>query len=102
MRLLPVAILTMGLSACQWVKPTEGGDQVSLVKRAHIVNCEKLGSTTSKVKEKVGIVKRKERKVVDELVTLAKNEAAGLGGDTIVANGPLQAGTQAFDIYRCM
>ncbi len=102
MRLLPGVILVMGLSACQWVKPTEGGDQVSLVKRTHIVNCEKLGSTTSRVKEKVGIVKRKERKVVDELVTLAKNEAAGLGGDTIVASGALQAGAQAFDIYRCM
>ncbi|MFL0799939.1 MAG: DUF4156 domain-containing protein [Agarilytica sp.] len=102
MRILSVIILVTGLAACQWVKPTEGADQVSLVKRAHILNCEKLGSTTSTVKEKVGIVKRKERKVVDELVTLAKNEAAGIGGDTIVANGTLQEGKQAFDIYRCM
>ncbi len=102
MRLLSVTVLIAGLTACQWVKPTDGGDQVSLVKRAHIINCEKLGTTTSTVKEKVGIVKRKERKVVDELVTLAKNEAAGLGGDTIVANGALQQGSQAFDIYRCM
>lgn len=86
---------------CQWVKPTDGGDNVSLVKMAHVVNCEKLGSTTSTVKDSIGFIDRKERKVVDELVTLAKNDAAKMGGDTIVAKKAISEGSQEFNVYRC-
>lgn len=93
---------SVALSGCQWVKPTDDGKNVSLVKPAYAQNCEKLGSTVSKVKAKVGIVKRKEEKVTDELVTLAKNSAARKGGDTIIANGPRKEdGSQKFDIYKC-
>lgn len=102
MRYLFITFLFVGISACQWVKPTEGATHVSLVKHAHIVNCEKLGLTTSTVKARIGIVRRKEAEVVDDLVALAKNEATELGGDTIVAQGPLQEGQQAFEIYRCL
>ncbi len=102
MRKTGLLILITALSACQWVKPSEEGSAVALVKPIHVENCEKLGSTTSTVKEKVGIVKRKEQKVTDELVTLAKNEAAKMGGDTILAKGSRESGSQSFEIYRCL
>lgn len=91
----------LGLQGCQWVKPTAAAQEVALVKPAHVENCEKLGSTTSTVKGKVGFVERKDQKVTDELVTLAKNEAASLKGDTIIAVGAPVDGRQKFDIYRC-
>ncbi len=102
MRYFIVSFLVASITACQWVKPTDAGHQVSLVKLAHIMNCEKLGATTSKVKARVGLVRRKEREVVDDLVILAKNEAAQIGGDTIIAEGKLNEGQQTFDIYRCL
>ncbi len=101
MRKLVLVPFLLVLSACQWVKTTEGGENVSLVKMAHVVNCEKLGTTTSSVKDSIGFIDRKERKVMDELVTLAKNDAANMGGDTIVANKAISSGSQEFAVYRC-
>lgn len=101
MRFIAILISASLLAACQWVKPSEEGSRVALVKPIHVEGCEKLGSTTSTVKEKVGVVKRKTAKVTDELVILAKNEAAKIGGDTILAKGPREVGQQTFEIYRC-
>lgn len=89
------------LSACQWVKPTEAGDNVALVKTNHVVDCEKIGATTANVKDRVGFVARKDRKVSEELVVLAKNEAAKLGGDSIVALTEENDGSQTFEVYAC-
>jgi len=88
-------------SGCQWVKPTESGAQVALVKPALVANCEKLGSTVSIVKARVGIVQRKKAKVADELVTLAKNEAGNMGGNTIITRKAPEEGRQTFEIYSC-
>lgn len=98
---LTTIFLSMLLSACQWVKPTEGADKVALVKPAHIATCKKLGSTRSKVKDSVGFVDRKEKKVSEELVLLGKNAAVDMGGDTIVAVGEMAEGSQQFDVYNC-
>ena len=89
------------LSACQWVKPTEESAHVSVVKPAHAFNCQKLGSTTSSVKGRIGFFERSNAKVGQELVTLAKNEAARIGGNTLVAKGSISEGSQVFDVFRC-
>ncbi len=101
MRALILILTITSLAACTWVKPSDAGAEVALVKPAHIHDCEKIGSTTSKVKQKVGIIERKEQKVMDELITLAKNEAARVGGDTILAKGSNEDDEHIFDIYRC-
>ncbi|MFL0808847.1 MAG: DUF4156 domain-containing protein [Agarilytica sp.] len=101
-KIVVLAAVSVTLGACQWVKPTQDAKEVSLVKPAYAQNCTKIGGTVSKVKAKVAFVKRKEKKVTDELITLAKNAAARKGGDTIIANGPrAEDGSQEFDIYRC-
>jgi len=89
------------VSGCQWVNPASGADQVSLVKPAHVINCKKLGTTTSTVKAKIGFVERKEQKVTEELVTLAKNEAAKLGADSIIALDEATNNSQTFAIFSC-
>lgn len=94
-------ILTVFLSGCSWVSVSEEGRQVELSRYEQTVDCKKLGFTRSLVKHKIGFVERDREKMTQELVALAKNEAAIMGGDTIVARGPVKQGVMVFDIYRC-
>ena len=96
---LPVAIAC--LPACTWVEPTRESDGVTLVKSFNVNSCKKLGSTNATVTQKIGPVTRDDDVVMEELVTLAKNRAAKMGGDSIVAQEPAVDGTMSFDIYRC-
>lgn len=91
----------LGLTACTWVEPTKEGTEVRLVEAADIEACRNLGTTNAFVKHKVGIVTRSAEKVSEELITLAKNNAAEKGGDTIVAKGPASEGSMSFGIYQC-
>ncbi|MEZ5503271.1 MAG: DUF4156 domain-containing protein [Halioglobus sp.] len=100
----PVAIVLLGYlaaSGCTWVDPVPGASNVTLVMPTHVSNCKPLGSTTSQVKDKVGFINRSDEKVAEELLTLAKNSAVELGGDTLVAEGAPNEGTQKFRIYKC-
>lgn len=101
MRQVLIVALCLVAASCKWVKPSTDGKEVALVKPIHVQNCKKLAVTTSVGKKKVGFVKRKDAAVVSELVTLAKNEAAKINGDTIVAIGEMVDGSQKFDIYSC-
>jgi len=96
---LSIAILL--LPACTWVEPTKEGSEVLLVKAFNVEACEKLGATKTSVKHKVGFFTRSEEKVTEELTTLAKNRAAEVGGNAIVAKEAVSEGTMEFDIYRC-
>lgn len=89
------------LPGCTWVEPTEEGNEVLLVKAYNTQACEHLGSTKASVKHTLGPVTRSEDKVTEELITLAKNHAAEMGGDSIVAKGPVIDGSMSFDIYKC-
>ena len=88
-------------SGCTWVDPDAGAGNVALVMPKHVINCKSLGTTTVEVKDKVGFVNRSEEKVAEELLTLARNSAVKLGGDTLVADGAPVDGTQKFKIYKC-
>jgi hypothetical protein len=94
-------LLIISLAACTWVEPTRESSEVTLVKSFNVTACKKLGTTTATVKHKVGPITRGEDTVMEELVTLAKNRAATMGGDSIVAQEPPTDGAMSFDIYRC-
>jgi hypothetical protein len=101
---LPAACMLtafLGVSGCTWVDPVPGASRVTLVMPQHVSQCQPLGSTTSQVKAQVGPVHRSESKVEEELLTLAKNSAVEIGGDTLVAEGPPNQGTQRFRIFKC-
>lgn len=97
--MMPVALLLF--SACTWVEPTKEGSEVALVKASELASCEKVGTTTASVKHKVGIYTRSEEKVTEELTTLARNKAAEMGGDSILARGEASEGSMSFDVYNC-
>ena len=46
-------------------------------------------------------VQRKPGKVAEELERLARNEAAELGGDRIVALGPVRDGQRSYAVFAC-
>jgi hypothetical protein len=100
----PAAVMLLGAllaSGCTWVEPQPGASAVTLVQPSHVANCKSIGTTVSQVKHKVGPFYRSEKKVVEELLTLARNSALDLGGDTLVAeSGPID-GTQKFRIFKC-
>ncbi len=93
--------VVLWLSGCTWVEPTKEGGEVLLVKSHNVQSCQHLGSTKATVKHEIGPVTRSEDKVRAELVTLAKNHAADMGGDSIVAAGPAAEGSMTFDVYKC-
>ena len=96
---VPVALL--GLSACTWVELTKEGGEVELVEAVNVEGCQRFGTAGSSVKHEVGVYTRGEEKVTEELVILAKNKAAEMGGDSIVAQGPPVDGSMKFDVYKC-
>ena len=96
-----LSIVISGLTACTWVEPTKEGSEVILVKAFNVETCKKLGTATTSVKHKVGIITRSDEKVTEELTTLAKNRAAEMGGDSIVAQGDPVEGSMSFDIFKC-
>ena len=101
-RLPAVIAFTGGLAGgCTWVDSVPGASRVTLVGPQHVSQCQPLGTTTSQTKAQVGPVHRSESKVQEELLTLAKNSAVEIGGDTLVAEGPPLQGSQRFRIYKC-
>jgi hypothetical protein len=97
-----ILVLLIGaLSACTWVKPTDAGQNVRLASYNQVSQCKKLGKATVSVLDKVGFISRSADKVDQELKTLARNSAAEMGGDTIVAVGTVSGGEQPFDVYQC-
>ena len=79
------------------------GEEVKLVDQNEKIleTCTKLGSVSTMVKHKIGSFTRSEAKVDTELITLAQNRAAEMGGDTIAATGPAKEGRRPFAVYNC-
>lgn len=90
------------LAGCTWVDLTNEGRGVRVASAAEVEGCERLGATHSKTSDTVWIFARSDAKVKSELESLARNEAAAMGGDAIVPTGPVsEGGRRSFDVYRC-
>lgn len=98
-----VVVVCVGfiLSSCTWVRVTSQGEGVRLVQSARAVeSCKKIGKVNTKVVSEV-VFNRDAEKVAGELADLARNEAATLGGDTIVPTSEIIDGRRSFDVYQC-
>lgn len=101
LRVSAILVCLYAFAGCTWVKPIGQAAEVALVQPTHVVQCQSLGTTRVSVKDRLGILKRSERKVSEELSTLAKNSAVSMGGDTIVEKTEVIDGAQDFAIYQC-
>ena len=87
---------------CTWVKLTEPGSNVRVGTVAQAASCTKLGATHAKTSTRIAFFSRSPKKIDSELESLARNEAAEMGADTVVAQGPASSeGRRSFDVYRC-
>jgi len=100
--ILVTIILIFSISACTWVELTEEGEKARVLSASEVTSCTFVGKTTSSTTAKVIGVKRHDNAINDELVSLARNSAIRLGGDTVVADGPVEDGKQTFKVYRCI
>lgn len=102
MRLAVLPALLLALGGCTWVEPDAGGARVRVVYDGDLGGCEDLRQTiTVSVRAEVLGVARDRMKVRDELESLARNEAAAEGANTIAPLGEPRDGQQRFAAYRC-
>ena len=102
MRFAVIAGVAALASGCTWVKLTEPGTQVRVSTVAQAASCKKLGATHTKTSNRIAFFSRSQQKIDAELESLARNEAAEMGCDAIVAQGPTSSeGRRSFDVYRC-
>jgi hypothetical protein len=100
LQLAAVIVLAALAPGCTFVKYTEAGAKVRVATADEVVACERVGAASATTKDRI-LLPRVEDKVKRELDTLACNEAAAIGGDTVVPEGPREKGTQRYIVYRC-
>lgn len=89
----------LSLSACTFVHMAPKASAVKVLATAP--DCERRGEAEVSVRHKVGFYERSEAQVRDELETLARNEAPGVGADSISPLGPPVEGGQSWALWRC-
>lgn len=88
------------LTACTWVHMAPGASAVR-VAASPPAGCEKRGEVEVAVKHSIAFIDRNPLRVREELETLARNEAPGLGADTIHPLSDPVRGAQRWVAWRC-
>ncbi len=97
-----VLALPLSIGACTWVQPDPAGERVRVAYDGNVAGCTKVGEVGVSVRDRlIPGVDRQPLKVADELESLARNEAATIPADTIVALNEPRRGEQRFAAYRC-
>ena len=101
-RTTAIAALCLAATACTWVPMETGAASVRvLAAGASTAGCTKLGEIEGNVTDRVALYERNPLRVQEELETMARNEAVGLGANTVQ---PLEAprdGRQRYSAWRC-
>ena len=97
---LLIAAVVVSLSSCTWVHMAPGAKAVRVVE-APPAGSEASGEVELSYKDSIAFYERTRLRVRDELETLARNEAPGLGGDTVQPLDGYDDGTQRYAVWRC-
>ena len=100
MRNLLLIPLLATLSACTWVHMAPGAAAVRVASAAP-AGCQKLGEVEVAVKHSIAFIDRNPLRVREELETLARNEAPGLGANVIHPLADPLRGAQRWAAWRC-
>lgn len=103
MKFLPLIVCaTLPLTACSWgIKLDASGEKVRTAWNGDVAGCKDMGRITVSVLDHLGPVDRNGLKVSDELEVMARNEAAGMGADTVEPIGEPSDGQQSWNAYHC-
>lgn len=95
---MPVSVL----AACAFVALKPQAQKVRILAPQEVRSCRHLGKVTASTAATVGFIARDRDSVTEEVQNLARNHAAGMNGDSVVAASPLLEGEQSFEVYRCI
>jgi hypothetical protein len=95
---IAIALLS---TSCTYVKTDPTAENIVLANKSRVQNCKRIGTANTRVKADIVGINRKPQKVASELLALARNEAANIGGNTLVADSEIAAGKQRFIVYQC-
>ena len=102
MRIAMLCAVLIAAGGCTWVKMGPGGADVRVARAGDdLSKCERRGEVAVSVKDRLGPYERNDITVRDELETLARNEAPGMGADTVQPKGAPVDGEQRFTTWRC-
>jgi len=101
MKLIAIAVALLS-GGCAFVQPTAESKKVRVLAAHEVENCRNLGTITSTVSDRVGVVLRSRAAVEDDVLQNAKNAAADMSGDTVVPLETIELGKQTFNVYRCL
>jgi hypothetical protein len=89
-------------SSCSFVSLNQDAKKVSVVQSINDIakSCKALGNTTVSVWAKADTFQSQD-KVETQLDTLARNQAAQAGADTVVPIGPIIKGQRVYNMYNC-
>ena len=96
-----IAATGLIISGCASVKLSSGGEKVRVLSPNEVSSCKLLGKTSNSVMAKV-VVDRPIETIESELMTMGRNGASDMGGDTIVPLTVVTDGKQSFNIYKCI
>lgn len=98
--IIVASLLMTTVSACSFVQLTDAGYAVAQASSTDVVNCQAVGVVSATTRAKV-LVNRNAAQVQEELIVLARNQAADLGANAIVPIGQVTNGGQSFRAYVC-
>lgn len=91
-----LAVTLLLAAACSNIKLSDDGKNVQVFEQLDILEqCQALGSVTTNAKNVNRTQEDKDRAI------LARNEAAKMGGNVVVAQGEVVDNAQEFKVYRC-
>ncbi len=100
LKILLLCAITL-LTACSFVDlDPQAKDIVVQNDSDALKNCESLGNISVSVWSKAETF-QSQKTVEDQLDTLAKNQAASLGGNTIKASSEINNGQRTYNVYKC-
>ena len=91
-------LLTVG---CNWAPLTEGGEQIQFLNQKAVESCQQIGTTNARTKPTILGLDRDAATIREELRSLARNDAAKMGGTAVSPLGSVENGEQSFGIYVC-
>lgn len=95
--------LSLGvLAACSsWVQLSPEAESINLLTASQASQCRRIGTANVNALDEIGFIDRSATRLQDELVKLAKNEAARLGGTSVVPESTIEEGRQTFGVFFC-
>ncbi|MFT5611080.1 MAG: hypothetical protein ACI9LU_001579 [Polaribacter sp.] len=95
-------LVAVSFTGCTWVKNSPEASSVRVVPMDRVADCKNVGNVSTNTVDNISVVNRNAAKVERELETLAQNEAAQSGADTIVATTKVVDGRRTFAMYKCL